>query len=59
MNEPALFPLLAAFLRPIFLIIKLEPMKMLEEIAKTSPIILSEDIHMLLSVSPQYKIFFN
>jgi hypothetical protein len=47
-NEPALFPLVAAFLRPIFLIIKLEPMKMLEDRANTSPITLSEDITMMM-----------
>jgi len=38
----------AAFLRPIFLIMKLEPMKMLEDRAKQRPITLSEDIPMMM-----------
>ena len=46
-GEPALFPLPAALKRPIFLIIKLEPMKMLEERAITSPITLSLDLPMM------------
>jgi len=39
--EPALLPWSAAFLRPIFLIIKLEPMKTVEEMANISPTTLS------------------
>jgi len=42
-HEPALFPVAPAFLSPIFFIIKLEPMKMLEETARTKPVMLSED----------------
>ena len=43
-DEPALFPVLPAFLSPIFFIIKLEPIKTLEETARTSPVTLSLDI---------------
>lgn len=39
---------MAAFLRPIFLIMKLEPMKMLEDRAKQRPITLSEDIPIMM-----------
>jgi len=42
-DEPALFPVAPAFFSPIFFIIKLEPMKMLEETARTNPVMLSED----------------
>lgn len=41
---PALIPDTPAFLRPFFLIMKLDPIKILEEMAKTSPWTLSEDI---------------
>lgn len=55
-GEPALVPLLAAaFLRPIFFIIKLEPMKMLEERASTSPITLSLDIPMMCHTNNEKK----
>lgn len=46
-GEPALVPLFAAFLRPIFLIMKLDPMKMLDDRANTRPITLSLDIPMM------------
>jgi hypothetical protein len=42
--EPALVPVFPAFLRPFFLIMKLDPIKMLDETAKTSPWALSDDI---------------
>lgn len=42
--EPALVPEFPAFLRPFFLIIKLDPIKMLEDKAKTNPWTLSDDI---------------
>lgn len=43
-DEPALFPVVPAFFSPIFLMIKLEPMKTLEETARMSPVTLSLDI---------------
>lgn len=39
---PALLPFAPAFLRPFFLMIKLEPIKTLEEIARQSPFTLSD-----------------
>lgn len=45
-GEPALLPLVLDFFSPIFLTIKLVPMKMLEETARTSPVTLSVDIPM-------------
>ena len=41
--EPVLTPVAPAFLRPFFLTIKLEPIKMLEERAKISPRTLSDE----------------
>jgi len=40
-HEPALFPVAPAFFSPIFFIMKLEPMKMLEETARINPVTLS------------------
>ena len=45
-GEPALLPVALDFFSPIFLTIKLVPMKMLEETARTSPVTLSVDIPM-------------
>lgn len=42
--SPALAPLTPAFLRPFFLMMKLEPMNILEDTAKMTPCILSGDI---------------
>lgn len=47
---PALRPEAPAFLRPFFLIMKLAPMKKLEDKAKTKPLILSEDIPLYMSL---------
>ena len=43
-TKPALFPTAPAFIRPFFLIMKLLPMKILEETARMKPWTLSEDI---------------
>ena len=42
-TKPALVPEAPAFMRPFFLIMKLLPMKILEETARMRPWILSED----------------
>lgn len=41
--KPALVPVAPAFIRPFFLIMKLLPMKILEETARMRPWMLSED----------------
>lgn len=41
---PALIPEAPAFFKPFFLIMKLAPMNKLEEIARTNPLMLSEDM---------------
>lgn len=42
-TKPALVPVAPAFIRPFFLIIKLVPIKILEETARTRPWMLSDD----------------
>lgn len=44
MKKPALIPVAPAFIRPFFLIIKLDPINTLEDKANISPWILSDDI---------------
>jgi len=48
--KPALTPHAPAFFKPFFLTMKLAPMKMLEERAKTNPLMLSDDIPLYESI---------
>ena len=47
---PALMPEAPAFFKPFFLTMKLAPIKRLEDNARTSPLILSEDMPLYGSV---------
>jgi hypothetical protein len=49
-SKPALTPEAPAFFKPFFLTMKLAPMKMLEERAKTNPLMLSEDMPLYESI---------